>query len=189
MNLRFASLAFVLVVVSSITLAQQPAQRPLTVDALFHTADVHDAQISPDGQFVAYTVTTTLLKDDKTETRIWMVPAAGGEAIPFTAAGDSSEHSPWCPDGKFLAFLSGRKDSKGEEEKTQVYLLNRMGGEAQRLTETVQDVDNFAWAPDGKRLVLILRDPSPEEMEEAGEKAKRDDQDEESSAKKSKAQK
>jgi dipeptidyl aminopeptidase/acylaminoacyl peptidase len=68
-------------------------------------------------------------------------------------------------------------------------LLNRMGGEAQQLTEAVQDVDNFAWAPDGKRLVLILRDPSPEELEEAGEKTKRDEQDEESSGKKTKAQK
>ncbi len=128
MKLRFTLLAFVLVAVSSITFAQQPAAKPLTVDAMFNLADVHDAQISPDGQFVVYTVGTTSLKDDKTETRIWMVPTAGGEAIPLTAAGVSSEHPRWSPDGKFLAFLSERNDSKGEEEKTQVYLLNRMGG-------------------------------------------------------------
>jgi dipeptidyl aminopeptidase/acylaminoacyl peptidase len=188
MKLRFTLLAFALAGVSSITFAQQPAPKPLTVDAMFNLADVHDAQISPDGQFVAYTVGTTSLKDDKTETRIWMVPAAGGEAIPLTAAGVSSEHPRWSPDGKFLAFLSARKDSKGEEEKAQVYLLNRMGGEAQRLTETIQDVDNFAWAPDGKRLVLVLRDPSPEELEEAGQKAKGDGEDEEASSKKTKAQ-
>ncbi len=65
-----------------------------------------------------------------------MVPAAGGEAIPLTAEGDSSEHPRWSPDGKFLAFLSERN-----EGKTQVYLLNRLGGEAQRLTDTIQDVE------------------------------------------------
>ena len=51
-----------------------------------------------------------------------------------------------------------------------------MGGEAQRLTETMQDVDNFAWSPDGKRLVLVLRDPSPEELEAAAKKTKEGDE-------------
>src|SRR5580704_10681016 len=165
MKLRFAVLSFVLVLAGSLARPQQaPAPRLITTDDLFQFREVHDAQISPDGQFVAYTVSSTLVKDDKTETRIWMVPIAGGDAISLTAEGSSSEHPRWSPDGKFLAFLSERKDPKVDEPKTQLYLLNRMGGEAQRLTETIQDVDNFAWSPDGKRLVLLLRDPSPEEV-------------------------
>src|SRR5580692_7978155 len=153
MKLRFAVLSLVLGLTSSLARAQQaPAPRLITIDDLFQFREVHDAQISPDGQFVAYTVTSTLLKDDKTETRIWMVPTAGGEAIPLTAEGSSAEHPRWSPDGRFLAFLSERKDPKGEGEKTQVYVLNRMGGEAQRLTETAQSVDDFAWSPDGTRL-------------------------------------
>jgi dipeptidyl aminopeptidase/acylaminoacyl peptidase len=190
MKLRFAVLSFVLVLAGSLARPQQaPAPRLITTDDLFQFREVHDAQISPDGQFVAYTVTSTLLKDDKTETRIWMVPTAGGEAIPLTAEGSSAEHPRWSPDGKFLAFLSERKDTKGEEEKTQVYVLNRMGGEAQRLTETAQSVDDFAWSPDGTRLVLILRDPTPEELEAVTKKSKDDDGDDKDTAsKKSKAQ-
>jgi dipeptidyl aminopeptidase/acylaminoacyl peptidase len=190
MKLRFAVLSLVLGLTSSLARAQQaPAPRLITIDDLFQFREVHDAQISPDGQFVAYTVTSTLLKDDKTETRIWMVPTAGGEAIPLTAEGSSAEHPRWSPDGKFLAFLSERKDPKGEEEKTQVYVLNRMGGEAQRLTETAQSVDDFAWSPDGTRLVLILRDPTPEELEAVTKKSKDDDGDDKDTAsKKSKAQ-
>ena len=186
------SLLSVIALSGSITFAQQPpAPRPLGVDDLFGTHEVHDPQFSPDAQWIAYTVTSTSLKDDKSETRIWMLPAGGGEAIPLTIAGESSSYPRWSPDGKFIAFLSSRKDADGEEGKTQVYLLSRQGGEAQRLTENVQDVDDFAWSPDGKKLVLILRDPSPEELEAASAKPKDDkdaDASEKAASKKPKAQ-
>lgn len=175
MKSRFGMLLCVLVLFASPSLAQSAsssAPRPVTIDNLFGMQEVEDPQISPDGQFVAYTVTSASLKDDKSETRIWMTPYAGGDSIPLTAAGNSSDHPRWSPDGKFIAFLSSRKDADGNEGKAQVYLLNRLGGEAQRLTETIQDVTDFAWSPDGKRLVLILQDPSPEELEAAGSKGK-----------------
>src|SRR6516165_7416812 len=153
------------------------APRVIMVDDLFGVREVHDPQISPDGQFIAYTVSSTSLKEDKTETRIWMVSTAGGEAVPLTSEGVSSDHPRWSPDGKFLAFLSERRKETGSEGKTQVYLLNRLGGEAQRLTDTVQDVEDFAWSPKGKRLVVVLRDPSREELEAAASKAKEKDED------------
>jgi dipeptidyl aminopeptidase/acylaminoacyl peptidase len=151
------------------------ARRPLAIDDLFDVHEVHDPQISADGQLIAYTVASLSLKEDKGQARIWMIPAGGGEPIAMTAEGVNSQHPRWSPDGKLLAFLSSRKDAEGNDGKTQVYLLNRLGGEAQRLTDTPQDVDDFAWSPDGKRLVLILRDASPEELEAAGSRSKEDD--------------
>ena len=141
------------------------AQRAITIDDRFQIREVAGPQLSPDAQWVAYTVNTTSLKEDKTEERIWMVPFAGGEAIPLTAEGVSSSHPRWSPDGKYLAFLSAR-----HEGKTQVWLLNRTGGEAQQLTDTPQAVDNFVWSPDGQRLCLILRDATSEELEAAKER-------------------
>jgi dipeptidyl aminopeptidase/acylaminoacyl peptidase len=141
------------------------AQRAITIDDRFQIREVAGPQLSPDVQWVAYTVNTTSLKEDKTEERIWMVPFAGGEAIPLTAEGVSSSHPRWSPDGKYLAFLSAR-----HEGKTQVWLLNRTGGEAQQLTDTPQAVDNFVWSPDGQRLCLILRDATSEELEAAKER-------------------
>jgi dipeptidyl aminopeptidase/acylaminoacyl peptidase len=139
-----------------------PPPRAITVDDVFEIREVRDPQITEDGKWVAYTVSTASLKEDKTETRIWMAPAGGGDAVVMTAEKVSSSHPRWSPDGKFLAFLSMRN-----EGKTQVWLLNRMGGEAQQLTDAIQDVDDFAWSSDSKRLVLVLRDPSPQELDEA----------------------
>ncbi len=160
------------------------------MDDLFGVREVHDPRVSPDGQFIAYTVSATSLKDDKNETQIWMVPRDGGEAIPLTAEEVVSDHPRWSPDGIYMAFFSSRKDADGDDGKTQVYLLNRPGGEAQRLTDTIQDVDDFAWSLDGKRMVLVLRDPTPEELDAAGTKGKDEDGSDKtgSSSKKSKAQ-
>jgi dipeptidyl aminopeptidase/acylaminoacyl peptidase len=162
--------------------AQQPPTqpRPVTVNDLFEIREVSDPQLSPDAQFVAYAVKTLLLKEDKSEERIWTVPTAGGDAVPMTAEGVSSSHPRWSPDGKYLAFLSARY-----EGKTQVWLLNRSGGEAQRFTDTPQDVDNFFWSPDSTRLLVILRDPSEEELAAAKTKDKgADDKDKKPKTKK-----
>ena len=63
-----------------------PAPRAITVDDVFEIHDVRDPQITDDGKWVAYTVATAKLKEDKNETRIWMAPAAGGDAVVMTAA-------------------------------------------------------------------------------------------------------
>jgi dipeptidyl aminopeptidase/acylaminoacyl peptidase len=158
-----------------------PTPRAITIDDYFQIREVTDPQLSPDGQWVAYSVSTSLLKGDKSESRIWTVPTASGEALAMTSEGVSSSHPRWSLDGKFLAFLSARN-----EGKTQIWLLNRLGGEAQRLTDTPQSVEDFAWSPDSRRLVVILRDPSPEELEAAKNK---DDKDTADKEKKPKSQK
>jgi dipeptidyl aminopeptidase/acylaminoacyl peptidase len=150
-----------------------PAPRALNIDDYFQIRELSDPQLSPDGQRVAYVVKTALLKEDKNEEQIWMVPTAGGDPLPMTAEGVSSSHPRWSPDGKFLAFLSARN-----EGKTQIWLLNRLGGESQRLTDTPQSVEDFAWSPDS-RLVVVLRDPSPEELEAAKSKDVKDSADKE----------
>ncbi|HKO03526.1 MAG TPA: S9 family peptidase [Candidatus Acidoferrales bacterium] len=150
------------------------APRNLTVDDFFALQDVARAQISPDGIWVAYTVRTLDLAEDKSHTQIWMVPAAGGEAVPLTAKGVNSSSPHWSPDGKHLAFLSAR----GEGAKTQIWTLYMGGGEAQQLTDTIQSVNAFEWSPAGDRIALVLQDPSPEEIDtarraKAGEKPKK----------------
>jgi len=137
----------------------QPVKRNLTIDDFLKLKKIRSPQISPDGEWVVYTVSETNLKKDKRETRIWMIPTAGGESIPMTAEGSSASSPRWSPDGKYLSFLSDRN-----KKKTQVWILNRKGGEAQQLTEIIQGVSAYEWSPDGSKILLTIRDPKPEDL-------------------------
>jgi dipeptidyl aminopeptidase/acylaminoacyl peptidase len=133
------------------------ALRPLRVDDYFALKDVNDPRISPDGTWVAYTVGSQDVENDRSETQLWRIPTSGGDAIPMTAAGGSAWRPRWSPDGRHLTFLADRSGEQG----TQVYAMDMTGGEGVQLTNVEQGVEAYEWSPDGSRLVLLIRDPDP----------------------------
>ncbi len=133
------------------------AQRALQVDDYFALKSVGSPSVSPDGKWVAHTVSAQDLETDGRETRVWMVPIAGGEALPMTATGNSAWSPRWSPDGKHLSFLSSRNGSG-----VQVFTLDMRGGEGVQLTSIEQGVEGYEWSPDGSKLVLVIRDPDPD---------------------------
>jgi dipeptidyl aminopeptidase/acylaminoacyl peptidase len=135
------------------------APRQLAIDDLFRLGAVSEPRLSPEGDWIAYTVERDDLEQDEPRSRVWMVPRRGGQAIALTSAEESSSHPRWSPDGRYLAFLSGRDD-----KPDQVWRLFREGGEAEQLTATPQAVETFEWSPDGAKLLLLLRDPTEAEI-------------------------
>lgn len=144
--------------------------RPLRVDDVFRLKDVGDPQVSPEGKWVAFTVSTMDPKKDETDTDVWLAPLAGGAALRLTTSEKSESTPRFSPDGRYIAFLSGR-----EGKKTQVWLLNRTGGEAVRLTDFKASVSSLAWSPDSTRLAVVVTDVDPDDAEagdEDGDKKK-----------------
>ncbi len=135
--------------------AQQP-RHPISLDDLKRLKGVSDAQISPDGRWVAYSVSEVDAKDDQHVTDLWMSNWDGKTTVRLTSSPRESESSPrWSPDGRWLAFLSSRGD---EHESDQLWLLSRQGGEASKLTDIKAGVSDYAWSPDGARMVLVIED-------------------------------
>jgi dipeptidyl aminopeptidase/acylaminoacyl peptidase len=141
------------------TLAQ--GKRPLSADDIYRLQDVRDPQRSPDGKWVAYTVTRAIKATDKNDTDVWMVSWDGRQQVQLTFSPDSESSPRWSPDGRYLAFVSSRQGAKGG----QIWLLNRAGGEAARLTDVKGGVSDYEWSPDSKRFVLVVNDPDPAEAD------------------------
>src|SRR5271170_2319755 len=151
------------------TPAAPTAPHAMTLDDLFRLQDVGDPQVSPDGKWVAYTVSTIDTTADKRLTDIWMVNWDGSQDIRLTYANENSANAPrWSPDGKYLSFTS---DRAGKAKGTQVWVLDRRGGEAHQLTDVKGHLGAYAWSPDGKKLLLTIKaDDEPESDDKKGEK-------------------
>ena len=132
--------------------------RPLEIIDMFQIKRVGSPIVSPDGEWVAYTVSTPSSPSKRGGTQIWMVSTSGeGEPIPMTAEGYSASSPKWSPDGKYLSFMATRGDSA----KAQVWVLDRRMGEGQELTKEKWDINGFEWSPDGSKILLTIRDPDP----------------------------
>ena len=142
--------------------AGQTGGRPLKLDDLFKIKNVGDPQVSPDGQWVAYVVSSIDVKADKSDSNIWMVSWDGNTQRQITFSSDSETSPRWSPDGKYLSFVSSRP---GPNRGSQVWILDRSGGEATQLTEVKGRLQSYEWSPDSKRLAMVIGDPDPDAAE------------------------
>ncbi|WP_446744599.1 prolyl oligopeptidase family serine peptidase [Silvibacterium acidisoli] len=172
---RYESLSalLMLALLPASAIAQTPATspHPMTIDDVFRLKDLADPQISPDGQWVAYTLSSIDVKEDKRVTDLWMVKWDASEDVQLTYNRESSASAPrWSPDGKYLSFES---DRAGEAKGTQVWVLDRRGGEARQFTDVKGHLGSYAWSPDGKKLLLDIR--ADEDADKKDEKDKKEE--------------
>jgi dipeptidyl aminopeptidase/acylaminoacyl peptidase len=191
--LRSAVLRVALVTAAVVTLttltttaAAQAPLRPMSFDDVLAMSNVSDAQISPDGKWIAYVVTKADLTQNAADADLWLVPAAcpgaagaagatdaaastarvpGCEPIRLTTSPKRDAAPHWSPDGRWIAFISARDD------KPQIYRISPTGGEAERISDSKAGVSDFEWSPDGTRIAyLAQRDPTPDDERRQKEK-------------------
>ena len=139
------------------------AQTP-TIEQSLGMKSAGDAQISPDGRFVAYTVQQSNWEEDEFVQQIWVAMIATGERYQLTSAKKSSQAPKWSPDSKRLAFASDR------DGKRQIYLINPLGGEPQQLTTEENGVGAFEWAPDGSAIAYSATGAEPKAKKDRKDK-------------------
>lgn len=137
--------------------AQNVAKRPLKPSDVYRLQSLGDPQISPDGNWVAYTLSSVDSVKNKRNSDIWMVSWDGKETVQLTHSPDGESQPRWSPDGKYLSFISSRNGLTS----SQIWLMDRRGGEAKQLTDLKKgDLNDYAWSPDGKKIALVLKMPA-----------------------------
>jgi dipeptidyl aminopeptidase/acylaminoacyl peptidase len=145
----------------SLGFASDSSTRVPTVDDLLTITSAGGTQISPDGKWVAYTVSYGDFKQDAFITQIWLADTGVGKTLQLTRGDKSSTNPRWSPDGQWLAFLSNR-----QEDRNQIFVINPVGGEAQQLTKSETAISNFAWSEDGKTIAYSATEPQPQPLKD-----------------------
>ena len=136
--------------------------KPFKPADFYKIPTVSDPQLSPDGKWVAYSVSEVDTAKDKRVSHLWMQSWDGKESLELTHGDEAASSPRWSPDGKYLSFMSSRDSKKG----AQIWLIDRRGGEGVKLTDIKGDLDEYAWSPDGKKLVIVIGDPENKGKEE-----------------------
>ncbi len=129
---------FILALLAIVTVA---GARPMVYEDLAAMKRISGPSLSPDGKWIAYTVTTTDLAADKRNSAVWLMRADGTGAREI-AAGDSPV---WSPDGRTIAYTSGG----------QISLYDVAAGKPRKLAEIAGGASSLKWLPDGSGLLAV----------------------------------
>ncbi|MCY4511512.1 MAG: hypothetical protein OXG35_31795, partial [Acidobacteria bacterium] len=114
-----AAAALVLAAGPSLSPAQDPASpRVLSARDTLRIDQVGSPALSPDGEWVAYTVRSRDMDDPDLEavTHVWRVRVNGTGNRQLTRGPKSATAPAWSPDGEIVAFLAAR--GEGEDART-----------------------------------------------------------------------
>ncbi|MDQ6890801.1 MAG: hypothetical protein M3Z56_11065, partial [Bacteroidota bacterium] len=134
--------------------AQVVTKRSLVPADVYLLKRINEAQVSPDGKWVVYTVSMADSVKDKTNVDIWMVSWDGKQNVQLTYSEDEESSPKWSPDGKYISFVSARNG----DTVSQIWLLDTRGGEAKKITSLKADLNEYAWSPDGKKIAMSIKD-------------------------------
>ena len=168
---RIAFLCVLSFAIAVVAFAQAPRGiRPVDILRL---ANVSDAQISPNGDWVVYTVST--IDGDRSSSTLWLARAGIPQRItnpnptrvpdqrelrpaptPLLPSGWTGSNPRWSPDNSMVAFFSSREGTNG------IWVINLRRREP-RFVASVDSTNFFityageslAWSPDSKRLAYI----------------------------------
>jgi dipeptidyl aminopeptidase/acylaminoacyl peptidase len=130
----------------------------MTFEDLMQMKRLGDTAVSPDGKWLAYSVTTVDLAQNTKTAELWLQAIAGGgpdEPAPLKLAvgqaGDSGLQ--FSSDGHSVLFLSGRENGQ------QIWVADfdpatGATSNAKKLTSITTEADNAKWSPDGRSIVF-----------------------------------
>src|SRR3954453_8296808 len=149
-------LAALLLLVSPV-LAQTPSpttKRSFIFEDMMKLKRVGAPVPSPDGKWVVFDCIDVDLEANTRISRLWIVPANGGESRRLNPTTNHEERPRFSPDGKRLMWTSKATDP------TQIWMCDFDSGSGvfvgkpHQVTEISTGADGGIWSPDGKKIVF-----------------------------------
>ena len=132
----------------------------MTFEDMMHMKRLGETAVSPDGKWLAYSVTTVNLTQNTRTPDLWLQKIEGGDPFQLAVGRSGDSGIQFAPDGKRILFLSNRASGQ------QVWIADfdpetGGAGNLRKLTDIATDADNAKWSPDG-RFVLFTSGVYPD---------------------------
>ena len=152
--LLFASIAAPFCLGQTAQTAQTPqAKRPMTFEDMMQMKRLGETAVSPDGKWLAYSVTTVNLDQNTKTAELLLQAMAGGDPKPLAVAKPGDSGPQFASDGKRILFLS----SRGGAQQIWVADFDTTTGATanpRRLTSMSTEAADALWSPDGQSIVF-----------------------------------
>ena len=157
--MRFTSLLFGAILCSSASFSQTatPTPHKLTPNAVYEISNLSSPLISPEGDWILYSVSKADAQKDKNVSQLYMINKTGTETVSLTEQTKGVGSYQWSPEGKYISFLTAGKE---EKEGSQLFLLDRRGGEPIQLTHIKGEIAAYQWFKDCSKILFEIKDPS-----------------------------
>jgi dipeptidyl aminopeptidase/acylaminoacyl peptidase len=115
-----------MVLLSCAGVSAQPVKRPMTVDDQFRLAEPGAPLLSPDGQWVLYTVERAVLAENARHSSTWLAPTDGSHPPrEFLHEGDASPM--WAPGSRSVFFLRNHELFEQRVEDAEAVQRSHLG--------------------------------------------------------------
>lgn len=121
----------------------------MTPEVLWSFGRLGEAQVSPNGKTVLYTVTYYNIEENKSYRDIYTIPVSGGDAKNLTNTGVNESNAVWRPDGKKIGFLSSASGS------VQLWEMSPNGKKATQISNIEGGISGFNYSPDQSKIFYL----------------------------------
>ncbi len=136
---------------------------------LYKLHGVANAQFSPDGKQIVYTV-MNFDHPGRSWRQVWVIDVSSGKTIRFGRADDPSSSPKWSPDGNWIAYHGKSGEKSG-------LLIAHADGSGARFVVATEGTNapipnagsDVSWSPDSKQLAFVTSTPGPETQEASGD--------------------
>ena len=126
-----------------------PTPKTFSYADLLRLRTVQDVRISPDGQRIAFVVSTTDAQKDSSAESVWLLRVGGSQPVELAPAPSSSPL--WSPDSRQIAFIT-----PGEHGGQTLTLASAGDPQSRRTFPVSSQPDSLIWSPDGRWIGMTL---------------------------------
>lgn len=128
----------------SITIVPQN-KHAISVDDLWAMKRITSFDVSPDGNVIAFSVSSYSFDANKGNSDIYLINSDGSNLRAFKNSDKNELEPKFSPDGLSLSFT----------RDNQIFVADLSGGNEKQMTDVYSGASDFEWSADGKKILFI----------------------------------